>query len=364
MNQEVTTKKTFCRFCHVFCGLEVDVTDNRVVDVRGDYDNPRSEGYTCPKGRAEVDRINHPQRLLQCQKRGDDGLHPVATDHALDEIAARLQSIIDEHGPHSVAVYTGCGGHRTAAGGPWFVGKWLQALGSRSMYTSYTIDSPALSIANGRMFGAPLPFGCPDLENSEVAMYVATNPVVSHLWTIPQSNPFTRLKRAQQRGMKLVVIDPRKCEVARRADVHLQVKPGEDATLLAAMIREIIENEWYDREYVEKYCSGFVELAAAVADFDLDYAEQRTTVPRDTIVEGARVFATAGSGAAQTGTGLHMAAHQNLCTQLVMTLNALCGRYDRRGGMTRITGALTQPLPEKREPIPLPTSSGEISRPS
>ena len=362
MNQEVTTKKTFCRFCHVFCGLEVDVTDNRVVDVRGDYDNPISEGYTCPKGRAEVDRINHPQRLLQCQKRGDDGLHPVATNHALDEIAARLQTIIDEHGPHSVAVYTGCGGHRTAAGGPWFVGKWLQALGSRSMYTSYTIDSPALSIANGRMFGAPLPFGSPDLENSEVAMYVATNPVVSHLWTIPQSNPFTRLKRAQQRGMKLVVIDPRKCEVARRADVHLQVKPGEDATLLAAMIREIIENEWYDREYVEKYCSGFVEFAAAVADFDLDYAEQRTTVPRDTIVEGARVFATAGSGAAQTGTGLHMAAHQNLCTQLVMTLNALCGRYDRRGGMTRITGALTQPLPEKREPIPLPTFSGEVSR--
>jgi anaerobic selenocysteine-containing dehydrogenase len=362
MNQVVETKKTFCRFCHVFCGLEVDVANNRVVDVRGDHDNPISEGYTCPKGRAEVDRINHPERLLQCQKRGANGLQAVATEQALDEISARLLSIIDEHGPHAVAVYSGCGAHRTAAGGPWFVGKWLEALGSRSMYTSYTIDSPALSIANGRMFGAPLPFGCPDIENSEVAMYVATNPVVSHLWTIPQSNPFTRLKRAQQRGMKLVVIDPRKCEVARRADVHLQVKPGEDATLLAAMIKVIIENQWYDHEYVAKYCSGFDALAAAVADFDLEYAAQRTTVPGATIVEGARVFATAASGAAQTGTGLHMAAHQNLCTQLVMTLNALCGRYDRRGGMTRITGALSQPLPEKREPIPLPTFSGEVSR--
>ena len=57
------TKKTFCRFCHVFCGLEVDVKDNRVVSVRGDHDNAVSEGYTCPKGRAEHERINHPDRV-------------------------------------------------------------------------------------------------------------------------------------------------------------------------------------------------------------------------------------------------------------------------------------------------------------
>ena len=362
MDQAVETKKTFCRFCHVFCGMEVDVANGKVVDVRGDHDNPISEGYTCPKGRSERDRINHPDRLLECQKRVDGRLSPIDTTQALDEIGDRLRQIIAEHGPHAVAVYSGCGGHRTAAGGPWFVGKWLEALGSRSMYTSYTIDSPGLSIATGWLFGAPLPFGSPDIDHSEVAMYVATNPTVSHLWTMPQSNPSTRLKNALNRGMKLVVIDPRKCDVARRADVHLQVKPGEDATLLAAMIKVVVDNGWYDKDYVEAYCSGFEELKAAVADFDLDYAEARTTVPRETIVEGARVFATAKSGAAQTGTGLHMAAHQNLCIALTWTLNAICGRYDRRGGITRITGALSQPLPENMGPIPLPTFSGEVSR--
>ncbi len=362
MDQAVDTKKTFCRFCHVFCGMEVDVANGKVVDVRGDHDNPISEGYTCPKGRSEVDRINHPERLLTCQKRTDGALSPIDTTEALDEIGDKLKAIIAEHGPNSVAVYSGCGGHRTAAGGPWFVGKWLEALGSRGMYTSYTIDSPGLSIATGWLFGAPMPFGSPDIENSEVAMYVATNPTVSHLWTMPQSNPSTRLKNSLKNGMKLVVIDPRKCDVARRADVHLQVKPGEDATLLAAMIKVVIDNGWYDKEYVEAYCSGFEELKASVADFDLDYAEARTTVPKDTIVEGARVFATAKSGAAQTGTGLHMAAHQNLCIFLVWVLNAICGRYDRRGGMTRITGALSQPLPENMGPLPIPTFSGEVSR--
>lgn len=362
MSASLESKKTFCRFCHVFCGLEVDVADNRVMAVRGDKDNPISEGYTCPKGRSEVDRINHADRLRTCQKRSAEGLSPIETTQALDEIGSKLQKIIDEHGPDAVAVYSGCGGHRTAAGGPWFVGKWLEALGSRSMYTSYTIDSPALTIAMSRLFGAPMPFGTPDIEHSDVAMFVATNPTVSHQWTMHQSNPATRLKDCIKRGMKLVVIDPRKSDVARRAHVHLQVKPGEDATLLAAMLKVVIDNKWYDAEYVDAYCSGFEELRAAVADFDLDYAEQRTTVPKDMIVEGARVFATAKSGAAQTGTGLHMAAHQNLCVQLTWSLNALCGRYDRRGGMTRITGALSQPFPKDMGPIPLPTFSGEVSR--
>jgi anaerobic selenocysteine-containing dehydrogenase len=144
--------------------------------------------------------------------------------------------------------------------------------------------------------------------------------------------------------------------------VHLQVKPGEDATLLAAIIKVIIDNDWYDRDYVKQYCSGFEQLKAAVADYTLAYAEARTTVPADTIVAGARTFATAASGAAQSGTGLHMAAHQNLCCQLVMTLNALCGRYDRRGGVTRISGTLTPLLPEQRTPLPLQIFSGEIAR--
>jgi anaerobic selenocysteine-containing dehydrogenase len=71
---EIETRKTFCRFCHVFCGLEVDVQDNKVIAVRGDHDNPVSEGYTCPKGRAEVERINHPERLRVTQKMLMDSL--------------------------------------------------------------------------------------------------------------------------------------------------------------------------------------------------------------------------------------------------------------------------------------------------
>ncbi|MDX1734920.1 MAG: molybdopterin-dependent oxidoreductase, partial [Halioglobus sp.] len=359
----VETRKTFCRFCHVFCGLEVDVQDNRVIAVRGDHDNPVSEGYTCPKGRAEVERINHAERLRCSQKRVGDRFEDIDSDSAIAEIGARLKAIVAEHGPESVAVYVGCGGHRTAAGGPWYVAKWLQAFGSPRLYTSLTIDSPSLIIAYDRLFGAPLPLAVFDIDHAESAMFVATNPVVSHLWSMPQSNPATRLKKALKRGLKLVVIDPRRCDVAQKAHVHLQVKPGEDATLLACIIREIIDNQWYDSDYVANYVSGFEELRAAVQPFSLEYTERRTTCPAGDIVEAARTFATAGSGAALSGTGLHMARHQNLATQLVQNLNALCGRFDRRGGMTRIAGTLTPELPsENNQPLPVSLRTDQRSR--
>jgi anaerobic selenocysteine-containing dehydrogenase len=334
------TQKSFCRFCHVFCGVEVDVEDGRVVEVRGDPENAVTRGYTCPKGRAEPERIHHPERLLAPRRRAGDRWEATTPARALDEVALRLREIVAKHGPDAVAVYTGCGGHRTAAGGPWFVRRWLDALGSKRMYTSFTIDSPSLAVAGQRFYGGPLPAGLLDVDRAEVVLFVGTNPIASHQLNMPQSNPGTRLKDAQRRGMKLIVVDPRRSDAARRADLHLAVKPGEDATLLAAMLKVILDERLHDAEYVARFVSGVEALHAAVADFDLDYAARRTGVAAEQIAEAARWFAGAATGGAQSGTGLHMAPHHNLTTQLVMTLNAVCGRIDRPGGLNRCEGPL------------------------
>jgi anaerobic selenocysteine-containing dehydrogenase len=350
----IETRKSFCRFCHVFCGLEVDVEHGRVLAVRGDRENAVSQGYSCEKGRAEVERIYHPDRLLAPQKRVGAGWETLAPARALDEVAERLRDIVDRHGPDAVAVYVGCGGHRTSAGGPWFVRRWLDALGSRRLYTSFTIDSPSLAVAGKRFFGGPVPAHLLDVDRAEVVMFVGTNPVASHQLNMPQSNPSARIRDAQRRGMKLIVIDPRRSDVARRADLHLQLKPGEDASLLAGLVKLILDRGLYDREYVAQYVSGTETLRAAVADFDLEYVSRRTGVPSAKIEAAAVMFATAKTGGAQSGTGLHMAAHHNLSTQLVMTLNGLCGRYDRPGGLNRNDGPLGVNTGERAGPIRLP----------
>ncbi len=350
------TRKSFCRFCHVFCGIEVDIEDGRAVAIRGDRDNEVTRGYTCEKGRAELERLYHPDRVLTPQRRDSSGeWEPVSRGAALDEVADRLGDIIAQHGPDSVAVYTGCGGHRTSTGGPWFIRRFLQALGSSRMYTSYTIDSPSLTVAGNRLFGGPVPVNLLDIERAECVLFVGTNPAASHQLNMPQSSPSARIRDAMRRGMKMLVIDPRRSDVARRADLHLQVKPGEDSTLLAAMIKVLLDEGLQDHEYVDAYVSGVDALHAAVSDFDLDYAERRTGVPGRMIEEATRIFATARTGAATSGTGLHMAIHHNLATQLVMTLNALCGRYDRPGGMNRNEGAFSPTFGPDNEPIQLPT---------
>ena len=90
----IETKKSFCRFCHVFCGVEVDVEDGRVVAVRGDRDNEVSRGYTCPKGRAETERIHHPDRLSAPERRDGDGWTRLGKAQALDEVAERIGDIV------------------------------------------------------------------------------------------------------------------------------------------------------------------------------------------------------------------------------------------------------------------------------
>ncbi len=356
------TKKSFCRFCHIFCGIEVDIENNRVVGIRGDADNPVSQGHTCIKGRSEMERIYHPDRLLTNKKRIENGWSDITAEKALDEIGDRLKEIVAKYGPRSVAVYCGCGSHRASAGGPWLAGKWLDALGSPSLYTCFTIDSPSMLVAMTRLYGGAAPANLFDIENADVGMFIGTNPLESHFSCMPPSNPFKRLKDAQKSGMKLIVIDPRKSYIAKQADIHLQLKPGEDTTLLAGMIKIIIEKEYYDKDYVDKLVSGVDDLLESVKSFDLDYVTRRTQVPGKDIEEAAELFARSKRGAAVSGTGVHMARHQNLATQLVMNLNALCGRIDRKGGMCRNEGAFSFEIPEGMVAAPIPLYTGHDSR--
>ncbi len=99
---------SICRFCAAHCGVLVETERNRILSVAGDRDNPLYRGYVCPKGRALAEQHSHPQRLLHSMKRGSDGLHtPIPQTQAIDEIARKLRTLLDHHGPRSIAVYVG-----------------------------------------------------------------------------------------------------------------------------------------------------------------------------------------------------------------------------------------------------------------
>lgn len=345
----IETRKSYCRLCHAYCGIEVDVEGNTVLAVRGDKENALSQGYTCVKGRHLPDQMNHPGRLRTSLKRQPDGsFAPIATEQALDEIAAKVGDIIARDGPRAVATFVGTASHMNAAVLP--VAKaWQRAIDSPSYYTPSTIDQPGKQIAalkHGIWEGGDQSFA-----EADVFLLVGANPLVS-MWSglkFPAYNPWRRLADARARGMKLIVVDPRRTEMARRADIHLQVRPGEDPTLLAGVIHVIFEEGLYDGDFCAAHVEGLEELRDAVRDFTPEYVEARAHVPAALVREAARVFASGPRGMASSGTGPSMAPRCTLAEQLVITLNTLCGRYPRAGEAVANPGVFTPSIPRRAQ---------------
>ncbi len=331
------TRPSICRFCHANCGILVETLDGRPVRVTGDRENPAYHGFTCAKGRRLPEQHAHPDRLLTSQKRTADGFEAIGSERAMDEVAERLSALIAEHGPRSVAIYVGTYAGPHPATIPFSIG-WLLATGSRMIFTASTIDQPGKSVANalhGRWLGGSHVF-----DESDVWMLVGNNPLISMSGGIPPANPGRRLREAKARGMQLVVIDPRRTEVSRFADVFLQPRPGEDPALLAAMVNVVIREGLFDSDFVAEHVAGFAELEAAVAPFTPEFAARRTGVAADDIVRAARVFAGGRRGCGVAGTGPNMAPHGNLTEYLLLCLNTLCGRWRRAGERVPNPGAL------------------------
>jgi anaerobic selenocysteine-containing dehydrogenase len=339
----VQTHKSFCRFCHAVCGIEVDVADNRIVAVRGDKDHVVSQGYLCVKGRELPAQHMHPDRLRSARRRlPDDTFRDLPSEQAMDEIAARLQALIARDGPTSVAVYSGTHGLFSAAK-PLIIA-WIKGIGSHWYFTPNTIDQPSQQTAWARH--GTWDAGVNRFADADVMLFVGNNPGVSAFSRDggpPYANAFKYLRDAKRRGMKIIAVDPRRTELARSADIHLQVRPGEDPTLLAGMVRIILEERLYDHEFVAAHVDGVEALHAAVADYTPDYVEARARVPARRMVAAARMFAAGRRGSAMTCTGVNMAPRPDVTQHLVVALNSLCGRFNRAGDRVRNPGVLRPP---------------------
>lgn len=357
-----TTAKTFCRYCHAYCPMDVDIEDGKVQAVRPDTSNEMYGGYTCIKGRQLVEQMYQPERLTSAQKKTAEGFVSIDSETALDEVAAKLKAIIAEHGPRAVATYNGTYAFQNS-GQLAYSRAWHNALGSPSYYTSVTIDQPAKVFCGTRhgFWGAGTHF----FNDSDVTLIFGNNPMVSQYAPpggVPSVSPFEKLREAKKRGLKLIAVDPRQTELTRRADQHLQIKPGEDSTLLAGMIRLILEENLHDAEFCEAYTQGLEQLREQVQPYTLDYVAARTDLSPEAIATAARTFAAGPRGVAITGTGPEMSNNPNLTQHLVASLNSLCGRYYREGDTMPNGGVLSPPSEKKAQVVRVPLAWGEGAR--
>jgi anaerobic selenocysteine-containing dehydrogenase len=345
--------KTYCRFCHANCPMVADVEDNKLIALRPDTDNEIFGGYTCLKGRQLPEQQYHPERILTTLRKNDDGSRSaISSAQGLDEIADKLKTILEKHGPRSIASYNGTVSFQNSATHP--VAKaWHTALDSPSYYTSITIDQPAkVGIGQARMgFWAG---GNHTWQDSNVALIIGNNTLVSHYSIpggIPSFSPSNALREGKKRGMKIICVDPRRSEVASRADLHLQIKPGQDAVLLAGLIHIILEENLHDAEFCAENIINLEPFKTSLSRFTPDYVAQRTELAKDDIISAARMFAAGPKGSASTGTGPEMGPNPNLIQHLTQTINAICGRHYRAGEKLPNAGVLSPLAPRLAQAV-------------
>lgn len=319
--------KTGCSLCTITCGLEMQVENNRIVRVRPDQDNPRSNGYCCRKGR-NIRYFQHQKdRLLYPLKRAGDGeFERISWEQATTEICGRIREIVNEHGPKAFACQ-GLGG---------FLGQlhtlmakqFMGAVGSQYHFRALAAELTGFYWNCGVMLGNQTFIMHPDEEHSEVFVVSGWNPYVGH--NMLQGKRIIH-EIATDPARKLVVIDPRRSETARMADYHLAIRPGTDAVLWRAMVALVIREGWQNQEYIDKYIADYDKILPWFEKIDVRAYCEFCELDYEDVREVTRLLATSKSSL-HSDLGVICGRHSTVTTHLQNLFLAICGRLLVPGG--------------------------------
>jgi anaerobic selenocysteine-containing dehydrogenase len=320
-----------CHLCEAMCGIAIDLEGDRIVAIRGDKDDPFSRGHVCPKAVALQDVHEDPDRLRRPLRRTASGWEEVSWEAALDEAASRLAAVQRAHGRNAVAFYQGnpvVHNHGAILFGQLF----QRSLGSRSRYSATSVDQLPQMLASLLMFGHQLMLPIPDVDRTDFLLVLGANPLVSNGSLLTAPGIERRLKALRARGGRLVVVDPRRTETAALADLHLPIRPGGDAFLLAALVHTLASEKRLAPGRLAAFADGLDALVEAVQPFSPEAAAGRTGIDAATIRTLARDFSEASSAVAYGRVGICTQEFGGLASWLVNALNVVSGNLDRPGG--------------------------------
>src|SRR4051794_3894735 len=277
--REARWQPTACILCACNCGIEVQVADGEITRVKGDKAHPASKGYACEKAQ-RLPYYQRNERLTAPLRRRPDGtFEEVAWDTAIAEVAAGLAAVRDEHGGASIFYYGG-GGQGNHLGGA-YSGALRSALGVRFSSNALAQEKTGEIWVDAHLFGH-VTHTAPDFERAEVAVFVGKNPWMAH--GFPHARPTLKAIAADP-ARSLIVVDPRRSETAAMADIHLQVRPGGDAFVLAAMLAVLVQEDLLDHGFLDDRTENHEPVIAAMADIDVEDDARHlhrplTTLPR------------------------------------------------------------------------------------
>jgi formate dehydrogenase len=321
-------KATACILCECNCGILVKLggeDGRRFEQIRGDKAHPASKGYTCQKAlRLDHYQNGRGERVLNpLRRRADGSFEEIDWDTAITEVAARLAAVRDTYGGESILYYGG-GGQGNHLGG-FYGTATMRAFGAKYRSSAIAQEKTGEAWVNGLMLGTPVRG---DFEHCEVAVFIGKNPWQSH------SFPHARLTLrniAKDPARTIIVIDPRRTETAELAEFHLQVRPGRDAWLLAAMGAILVEEGLINAAWLSVHASGVGDVVAALATVPIAEYCRISGVEESLVRAATRRIAGAASVAVFEDLGVQMNRHSTLVSYLEKLVWLLTGNLGKPG---------------------------------
>ncbi len=320
-----------CNLCEAICGIEMVVRGDAIEAIRGDMDDPLSRGHICPKAVALQDVHADPDRLRQPMRRTPSGWERIGWKEAFDETASRIQSIQRRHGDDAIAVYLGNPSVHNY-GTMLFAPPLLKALHTRNRFSATSLDQLPHQLVAALLFGHQLLLPVPDVDRTDIFVIMGGNPLVSNgsLMTVPDVRK--RLEAIQQRGGKVIVIDPRRTETAELADRHLFIRPGTDALLMLAVLNVLFAENLVRPGHLTPFLDGLEVMRTLVEPFTPEQAAGPTGIDPTSIRELARSFAGAERAVWYGRVGVSTQEFGTLTQWLICAVNVVTGNLDRPGG--------------------------------
>ena len=329
--ESVKTHYRTCNLCEAMCGLEIKYQDKNIISIKGDKNDPLSNGHICPKATALQDLYEDPDRLKTPIKRTENGWISISWEEAYDEVTSNIRRIQKENGVNSIGSYRGNPTvHNT--GLTLFAGSFLQSIGSNQVYTATSVDQLPHHFASLMMFGHYLLFPIPDIDRTDFMLIIGGNPAVSNGSIMTSPDFSKRLKSIKKQGGKVVVIDPRFTETSKIANTHHYIKPGTDALLLLALLNVIFEENLTSERRIRDISNGWKTISEHVKQYPPESISEIIGINSDEIKNLAREFATSKTAVCYGRFGVSTQEFGGICQWLINVLNTVTGNLDSEGG--------------------------------
>lgn len=313
--------------CPDACSLQVRVENGKVVKIDGSHVNPVTQGYICSKVRRFPELMYGEGRVLypavRSGRKGEGRFERVSWDEALELAADRMREAREQWGGESILpfFYGGSNGLLTQETTDF---RLFYRLGASRL--ERTVCAAATGRAATGLYGKMPGIALPDYVHARLIVVWGVNPSASGIHLVPI------LQEAQRRGAKLVVVDPRRTPLAKKADLHLAPRPGTDLPLALSIHRFLFEEGKADWTFLNQHAHGADELRRRSLPWTFEQAAEATGVPAADIERLARTYAEATPAAIRCGWGLERNRNGGSAVAAVLALPAVAGKFGVRGG--------------------------------